>query len=127
MNESVIADHPPTGLSQLGMSAPGVKPGTTKHKNTTVRFWTLIAVNVAAVIALFTSQTNEATGLWAIGLMVAMMLVGLPIGVALSLASVAGLLHVSGGAAAVNVLASAPFTASSSWSMSVLPMFILMG
>jgi tripartite ATP-independent transporter DctM subunit len=127
MNESVIAEQPPTGLSQLEISAPGVKPGTTKHKNTTVRFWILIAINAALVIALFTSQTNEATGLWAIGLMVAMMLVGLPIGVALSLSSVAGLLHVSGAAAAVHVLASAPFTASSSWSMSVLPMFILMG
>ncbi|GAA1054301.1 TRAP transporter large permease [Dietzia natronolimnaea] len=97
------------------------------HKKTTGRFWFLLAINVFLAIGLFTSQTNQAAGLWAVGLMVAMMLLGVSVGIALSLASVAGLFHVSSTAAVVNVLSSAPFSASSKWSMSVLPMFILMG
>src|SRR5699024_4537332 len=49
------------------------------------------------------------------------------VGFALAIASLIALYHVSGSAAALNVLSTAPFSASSSWSMSVLPMFILMG
>lgn len=127
MKENTTVERPVPGPSLLGMSSPGMEPGTVKHKKTAVRFWILIATNIVLTIGLFTSQSNQATGLWSIGLMVAMMLLGLPIGVALSLASVAGLLHVSGSAAVINVMSSAPFSASSNWSMSVLPMFILMG
>lgn len=127
MNEFATAERPAPSQSPLVTGTPEAAPGSATHKKTAVRFWILIAINVALAVGLFTSQTKEAAGLWGIGLMVAMMLLGLSVGVALSLASVAGLLHVSGSAAVVNVLSSAPFNASSNWAMSVLPMFILMG
>lgn len=94
---------------------------------TPVRFWVLIAVNIVCLGGLLTSTTALSAGIWAIAFMVALMLVGISVGFALSIASVIGLYHVSGSAAATNVLTNAPFSAASSWSMSVLPMFILMG
>jgi C4-dicarboxylate transporter, DctM subunit len=126
MNNFSVATEP--GPSLLGTSTHRSEQEIPTHRrSTSVRFWLLLAINVALLIGLFTSQTKEAAGLWGICLMVAMMLIGISVGAALSLASVLGLIHVSGTAAAVNVLSSAPFSASSSWSMSVLPMFILMG
>lgn len=127
MDEMVSTDRRLPGPTQLGMSSQGLTSGGVVRKKTTVRFWILIAVNVGLAIGLFTSQTNQAAGLWAVCLMVAMMLLGLSVGISLSLASVAGLYQVSGPAATVNVLSTAPFSASSDWAMSVLPMFILMG
>lgn len=125
MNNTISID---SGTSQAGTGHSATALGhSAPHKNTSMRFWILIAINLALLIGLFTSQTKTAAGLWSIGLMVAMMLIGISVGLALSVASVLGLVHVSGTTAAINVVSSAPFSASSSWSMSVLPLFILMG
>lgn len=118
----------PASLSAAS-DAESSQANTEEHsrKSTPLRFWILVAVNVICLVGLLTSTSQLTAGVWAIALMVALMLIGISVGFALSIASVIGLYHVSGSAAAVNVLTTAPFTASSSWSMSVLPMFILMG
>ncbi|WP_404287688.1 TRAP transporter large permease [Glutamicibacter arilaitensis] len=108
-------------------SSPQAAPAGSKPKGTPLRFWILIAVNIACAVGLFTSATASAAGLWTIALMVALMLAGIAVGFALSIASILGLIYVSGTSAAISVLSTAPYTASSGWSMSVLPMFIWMG
>ncbi|GAA2093271.1 TRAP transporter large permease [Brevibacterium salitolerans] len=84
-------------------------------------------ISLACAIGLFTSVSDVASGLWAIALMVSLMFMGMPIPVALGLASVLGIYYVSGTLALTNVLSTSAFTASSSWSMTVLPLFIFMG
>lgn len=110
-------------------SAVSTRAGAPEHKPkaTAIRFWILVGVNIACLVGLFTSGTATAAGLWTIGLMVALMLTGLAVGFALALASLLGLVYVSGTNAAISVLSTAPYTASSGWSMSVLPLFIWMG
>lgn len=98
-----------------------------KPRRTPIKFWFLVVINIACTVGLFTSSTATAAGLWTIGLMVALMLTGLAVGFALALASLLGLIYVSGTNAAISVLSTAPYTASSGWSMSVLPLFIWMG
>ena len=121
-----MIETPLTAPSDTGPT-PQAAPAGNKPKGTPLRFWILIAVNVACAVGLFTSSTASAAGLWTIALMVALMLAGIAVGFALSIASILGLVYVSGTDAAISVLSTAPYTASSGWSMSVLPMFIWMG
>src|SRR5699024_10073793 len=50
-----------------------------------------------------------------------------PVAIALSVPSIIGVYAVSGIPATMNILATAPFSAVSDWTLSVLPMFIFMG
>ena len=86
-----------------------------------------LGVSVACTIGLFTSVSDIASGLWTIGLMLALMFMGVPIAMSLMLASALGIYYVSGSMALTNVLSTTAFSASSSWSMTVLPLFIFMG
>lgn len=100
---------------------------STRNKSSTLRFSILILINVALTIGLLASSSNLAAGLWSIALMIALMFLGISVGLSLSIASGLGLLKVSGLSSLINVIATAPYSATSSWSLSVLPMFILMG
>lgn len=78
------------------------------------------------LVGLFLSPTVAVAGIWTIGLMLVLMFLGVPIGIALAAPSLVGIYAISGVAATVNVLSVAPYNTVSSWSMSVLPMFIFM-
>lgn len=97
------------------------------HKGKPISFFVWAGITLVSVIGLFTSSTDIAGGLWCVALMVALMFLGVPISLSLVIASAMGIYYVSGTTAMVNVMSSAPFTASSNWAMTVLPMFILMG
>lgn len=92
--------------------------------------WVSIAVGLGLIglclAGLFTSATVAVAGLWTVGMMLTLMFLGLPVAVALALPSVVGIYAISGTQAASNVLSTAPYNSVSSWSMSVLPMFIFM-
>src|SRR5699024_11219243 len=75
-----------------------------RPKGTPIRFWILVTVNLICLVGLLTSTSYLMAGLWAIALMVTLMLIGISVGFALSIASVIGLYDVSGSEAAVNVL-----------------------
>lgn len=90
-------------------------------------FLITFGVVIVCAIGLFTSVSDVASGLWCVALMVALMFTGLPIPISLGLASSLGIYYVSGTLALTNVLKTSAFTASSSWSMTVLPLFIFMG
>ncbi|MEY9260056.1 C4-dicarboxylate transporter DctM subunit [Brevibacterium epidermidis] len=84
----------------------------------------LVAV---CLIGLFTSPTAAIGGAWCIGMMLVLLFLSVPVAIALSVPSIIGVYAVSGIPATMNILATAPFSAVSDWSMSVLPMFIFMG
>jgi C4-dicarboxylate transporter DctM subunit len=79
------------------------------------------------LIGVFSSPTVTIAGLWCIGLMLVLLVLSVPVALALAVPSLVGLYAVSGVPATINVLGSAPYAAVSSWSMSVVPMFIFMG
>jgi C4-dicarboxylate transporter DctM subunit len=60
-------------------------------------------------------------------MMLVLLFLSVPVAIALSVPSIIGVYAVSGIPATMNILSTAPFSAVSDWSMSVLPMFIFMG
>lgn len=84
----------------------------------------LVAV---CLIGLFTSPTAAIGGAWCIGMMLVLLFLSVPVAIALSVPSIIGVYAVSGIPATMNILSTAPLSAVSDWSMSVLPMFIFMG
>ncbi|WP_147106807.1 TRAP transporter large permease [Nesterenkonia populi] len=98
----------------------------TKDKANWISIASGLGMIAMCLIGLFTSGTVAVAGLWTIGLMLVLMFLGLPVAIALALPSVVGIYAISGTQAASNVLSTAPYNSVSSWSMSVLPMFIFM-
>ncbi len=86
-----------------------------------------IAVFLLTILGLFTSTSGPVAGLWCVAMMVTLIFLSVPVAVALAVPSLIGVYALSGIPATVNVLATAPFTAVSNWTYSVLPMFIFMG
>lgn len=84
----------------------------------------LVAV---CLIGLFTSPSAAIGGAWCIGMMLVLLFLSVPVAIALSVPSIIGVYAVSGIPATMNILSTAPFSAVSDWTMSVLPMFIFMG
>jgi C4-dicarboxylate transporter DctM subunit len=84
----------------------------------------LVAVCLAG---LFTSPSAAIGGAWCIAMMLVLLFLSVPVAIALSVPSIIGVYAVSGIPATMNILATAPFSAVSDWTLSVLPMFIFMG
>ncbi|UZD61145.1 TRAP transporter large permease [Brevibacterium sp. JSBI002] len=84
----------------------------------------LVAV---CLIGLFTGPSAAIGGAWSIGMMLVLLFLSVPVAIALSVPSIIGVYAVSGIPATMNILSTAPFSAVSDWSLSVLPMFIFMG
>ncbi|MAM62191.1 TRAP transporter large permease [Maritimibacter sp. UBA3975] len=70
---------------------------------------------------------KEITGLLIVVLSIVLLLMGIPVGVAMLGAAVVGLYALSGGRVVRSTMESVAFDATASWSLSVIPMFILMG
>lgn len=79
------------------------------------------------LIGLFTSPTAAVGGTWCIAMMLVLLFLSVPVAIALSVPSIIGVYAVSGIPATMNILSTAPFSAVSDWTLSVLPMFIFMG
>src|SRR5699024_4726876 len=75
----------------------------------------------------FTSPSASVGGAWCIAMMLVPLSLSLPGALAPSVPSIIGVYAVSGIPATMNILATAPFSAVSDWTLSVLPMFIFMG
>lgn len=122
-----------SNVSITNSDAPetAVSPADTDQQpprgNLPVGFFISLGLSVATCIGLFTSVSDIASGLWTIGLMLSLMFMGIPIGVSMMLASALGIYYVSGSLAVSNVMQTTAFAASSSWSMTVIPLFIFMG
>ena len=66
-------------------------------------------------------------GVLGVVIMLALVLMGVNIGLAMALVGFAGIICTSGFKAALSTVGSIPFSQSSSYSMSVIPLFVLMG
>lgn len=91
-----------------------------------VRLGALALLSGCAAV-MFADVSRETVGFAAIATLLVLMLLKVPVAVALSVSGILGLYALRGERAAINVLASLPYEAVSSWSLSVLPMFVLMG
>ena len=72
-------------------------------------------------------MSSITVGILAIAILLLMLAVRVPIAFALASVSVVGMLVIRGPAAAMSVLAEQPYNFIAHWSMSAVPMFILMG
>lgn len=115
----------------LSNASTDTTPGGHLNRKPTHRSWTprLIGVGLIAlcVVGLFLSPTATVGGVFVIALMLVLLFMGLHVGVALAVPSLIGVYAISGIPAMTNILSTAPYSAVSSWSLSVLPMFIFMG
>jgi len=105
--------------------------GTKEHgnggkRNIGVSVTAIIAVVLAALI-LFADTPRMVTGTLVIALTLVLMLLRIPIGVTMVSASILGLWSLAGKGALVGSLQEITFGSFASWSLSVIPMFILMG
>ncbi len=85
------------------------------------------AALVVGVVMLTFSLSNLAIGILGIVLMLALMMMGVPVAISMIAAGLLGILKIAGLGAFEATIMRAPFGAAASWSLSVLPMFILMG
>lgn len=104
------------------------RPSIAKTKRGVTITVGLVAVaSVTTALLLSGSLTDSATGVAALILMLALIFLGVPVGLTMVLAGALGIFAIVGFAGMNDSLANLPYSTVASWSLSVLPMFILMG
>ena len=108
--------------------APSLLPSGSRRKRPGY-LGLIIGFGLVAIclFGLFTSPSAAIGGAWCIGMMLVLLFLSVPVAIALSVPSIIGVYAVSGIPAIMNILSTAPFSAVSDWTFSVLPMFIFMG
>lgn len=112
---------------------PQMKSPVDLKEALTARRFTIALIATAAVTILLTvyllvvPSSKLIVGFLVILLMMALMLFKIPIGIAMSAAAIFGLHVLVGPTAVVGTLKEIVFTSFASWSLSVIPMFVLMG
>lgn len=87
----------------------------------------LIAAFGSASLLLFRVLDSTGTGITALALMLVLIFLGVPVGLTMILSGALGIYAIVGWNGMNDSLANLPYSAVASWSLSVLPMFILMG
>ncbi|TXG92279.1 TRAP transporter large permease [Rhodococcus rhodnii] len=86
------------------------------------------AAAVLALVVLFTPTMEDTTvGLLTIVLAIMLLATGIHVGIAIMAAGALGLWKLAGTSAVAVTLEDVPFASAASWSLSVIPLFILMG
>ena len=111
--------------SDIGRSAAGSRK--TRRLAPIVFFVALALALCAAGAILFLDLPKTAVGMLVVVLTIVLLLTGIPVGVAMLGAALLGLWELAGARVVASTMRSAAFESSSSWSYSVIPMFILMG
>lgn len=106
----------------------GVSSMTGRQRAATIAFVAAIVFALAAAGAmLFLALPKVLIGVLIVLLSVVLLLTGIPVGVAMLGASVIGLYALAGSRVVASTMRSVAYESVSSWSYSVIPMFILMG
>ena len=71
--------------------------------------------------------TPFVAGLLGIGLLILLLFSGMPVGVVMGLIAFAGMAYLSGLKPALTIMGTTPYTTASSYSLSIVPLFVLMG
>jgi C4-dicarboxylate transporter, DctM subunit len=95
------------------------------------RSWVLLAImvafNVGCVVALMTPMTREGVGLASIGLMLGLIFLRMPVAIAIFFAGLLGLWALRDWKLVESTLATITMSVVDDWTLSVIPMFVLMG
>lgn len=87
-----------------------------------------VGLSVAFALLIFLADApREVVGVLVIGLVLTLLLSGVPIGVGMIVASLIGMVALVPGTGLASVLKEIVYGAAASWSLSVIPLFILMG
>ncbi|MEQ3549515.1 TRAP transporter large permease subunit [Pseudonocardia nematodicida] len=90
--------------------------------------WVSVVLLLAAGTGMFLpGSARETIGLCAVLFMLVLIFMKVPIGIALAVPAMAGLVAASGPLALENVLLALPYERVAAWTLSVIPMFVLMG
>ncbi|GAA1679750.1 TRAP transporter large permease [Microbacterium lacus] len=107
------------------------RPGRPDGEPTSLRDWlfraAIAALVLTPVVLMFTLDDRTAIGFAALFLMFILLFLRMPIAFALAIPGLIGAFAMLGIRPVANLLGAEPLAASSNWSLSVLPMFILMG
>ncbi|WP_082978979.1 TRAP transporter large permease [Arthrobacter sp. B6] len=82
---------------------------------------------IAPVIIVFVADTREAVGVAAIALMIVLMFLKVPVFFALAVPGFLGLYALNGSLAVENAMRTIPYGSVAQWSLTVIPLFVLMG
>lgn len=106
----------------------GDEPKRLQYRRSSVALTVTAAITLTVVALLLTLDlTNAAIGGLVIVAMLGLMLLHIPIGIAMIVAACLGLYVLIDDTALAGTLAGIAYTSFASWSLSVIPMFILMG
>lgn len=91
--------------------------------------WVIVPVVVLLVCfgGMYSGVADEMIGVLAVVAMLVLMVMKVPLGVAMALPGIVGMLAMTDWRATRGLLSRMPFDQTASWSLSVIPMFILMG
>jgi C4-dicarboxylate transporter DctM subunit len=124
-----------TATEHASVSAADTKPdrprlGQSRVKDTP-RSWVTLAITtvviVGSTVALFLPLVPEALGISACILMLALIFLRLPVAVAMIIPALLGMNALRGPALIESTLTTLPYQQIANWTLSVVPMFILMG
>lgn len=122
-----ISTDTPTTHTVAAVPRSMLRDRKKSSRRPTWAFALLMVLAIVFVVLIFVVPTRELVGGASIALMLVLMFMKLPIGLALTIPGVIGMYSISGFRAMENIMTSTPISATASWSLSVLPMFILMG
>jgi C4-dicarboxylate transporter, DctM subunit len=95
------------------------------------RPWIVLAVTVVVLVgtpvAMFFPLKPEAIGILACVLMLGLIFLRMPVAIAMIVPALLGMYALRGGALVESTLATLPYQQTANWTLSVVPMFILMG
>jgi len=114
-------------LLELTVSEPTAESRSSSAGKLVLWRFGLPVVAFACASGMWLNPSREQVGVLAIVMMLALMSMKLPLGVAMAVPGVLGLWSILGWTAAAASLRQLPYDSTASWSLSVVPMFIFMG
>lgn len=86
-----------------------------------------VVLLISLVLLMTDLLTIEARGVLSFATLLALILLRVPVGIALAITGVFGILSLRGLDASISTIAQLPWSQSSTWSLTVIPMFVMMG
>lgn len=103
-----------------------ISPDQPPKKATLLKSSAIILV-LSVALLLPDILTIEAKGVLSFATLLALILLRIPVGIALALTGILGIFSIRGIDASLNTIAQLPWSQSSTWTLTVIPMFIMMG
>lgn len=111
-------------MDKLAISARGKSVNRKSPVNISIS-WVMTTALTASVLTI--DLPSETTGLLVVALILSLMFCGIPIGLAMIGGSSVGLIGLTGFGSLEGMFSELVYSSTASWSMSVIPLFILMG